>query len=841
MPDLTDPEVREALDGDSDYGDTDNNDDDSSDGGSDSNDTEYVLRGDDGEIIDRTTDPTEVGYDENDDVTGEGGSGSDTADDSSQNTAPTDPTKTTTVQNEIGRLQNRKQEIEEAMSDGSYAANLDERKRQIEDQLRELRQKAPNETVNKEKYLVQNPEGEIIGEGGSQAEAELDVRRTTDDPDRQVFSDVTERDVAEAQRGNLRNMQRRINYYQDRMPNQNGMNDILQAERQTVQQGLRQTQRFIDRFDQRQQYQPRDPLSNEVRPGEEQALPEIDTELPPSMQGPQPNTMTAEAPDQGFLYSNQREFASGTNIPGETFLDRDVSYSGLPGTELNPPAPAFTSPAGIGLNTAKDTERTLENIGFSDQFSENFGTSVGVTTTLGVGALQGISQLPQDIQEFAEDPEEKISEEIQGFRRANTGQVSSDPDTAAFLAGSSFQERAELSQQALGAGIALGGLGSAGSGLASGGLVRGVNAPTVSPEVSSAVTALPRAGIRKTGDAATGVKNQLTPGGFDETTFRDFLAGDLGERPMTPSEISSQFDEGDVLMGRNIPDVRESRPTTDLTRTEFLRDYGLPRNTDPENFAGQMFEPGPGLTGRIRNALGNRRKGQAQLVNPVQKVKDTVDDFDTTGRDISITDRVERMQDRVRSPERTRNRRDTEFDRDNGFDQPSRRRTSQGRDVDTGAAVEPGLGFALGSSTWFDTGTGVGLDDQLRDDQFQDPDEDTFMQREQEPGLPGIFRQDTDQRQFQFRENRFERQRQDRDNRRRRRDRDFDFDIGSEEDFVFTDDQETSEADADLGNTFAPSLTASLFNIRAEEEISDDETFTGLGIRPLQPLNNNNQ
>lgn len=635
---------------------------------------------------------------------------------------------------------------------------------------------------------------------------------------------------------------------------------------------------FLDRYDSRQQ-QPRDPLSTEVQEDPAlQPLQETQREINENQRIEQELRQEArENPAVPMLAQRLREarntptqeerrqqdplpFNPGANlIPGredeiqeirETVAnEEDVSFEEV-SRFANRTEEAGLSSGEISTLTGESASEFIssgtENIlqpednpaigfigegfaGLSSAGSELYNT---FTTEDSFDLEEARTVTPEEKDQFTQVAGETISQipavpaQIQR-RLGQAEQLSSGELTgeeAAAAAGTAASQQIEFAQENPGQfGTALG------TGFAALG-------PTGTSGFRRATRSSVDAGTRRASSAAETVQNQLTPGGFEETTFRDFLAGDLGRRPMTPDEIADTFDEGDVLMGRNVPDVRESRPTTARSRTEFLRDYGLPRNTDPENFAGQMFEPEPGLTGRIRNALGNRRKGSAQLVNPVQKVKDTVDDFDTTGRDISISDRVDRMRDRARTPERSRNRRRTDTDNERGFDRPRR-----DTDTDSGTDITGIAGAGLGLGVGQDTGVDELFDNPFDTDQDVDQDQEIFQQ--ETPGFerprnqfdtPGGFWPRTSETDF-IRQRETEEPR-----RRRRRDRDFDFDLGDDDSFVFQDSVEEQNADADLGAGFTESLTAQLFSIEASEDFQEEDFVgTGVGIRPL--VDNDNE
>jgi len=349
-------------------------------------------------------------------------------------------------------------------------------------------------------------------------------------------------------------------------------------------------------------------------------------------------------------------------------------------------------------------------------------------------------------------------------------------------------------------------------------------------------------GKAKAGDVAGKVENQLTPGGFDETTARDFIAGDLGKRPMNPDEVQNSIPEEDILMGRNVPDVQESVPTTERTRREFLKEFGLPRNTDPENFVGKEFSPDDGS--KIKDILTNKRKGQAQLVSPKQRIKDKTDnilDNDNTGKDVGISDRINRIEDKIRSPDRNR---DTDFidetrlARDNDkteFNKPEGPRNG----LDTGLGLGLGLGLGQGEESGLDNPQDQGQDRDQRQPPEEEPEQDPFLEEDNihdfESGFEELF--------LGPRRDRRKRREDEEDRRRRRRDRDFDIDLEEskedEKEFLFDED---TNVDINEDTEFTGSLAGNVFGLEGvTEEEAGDRALTGLEVRisnedPMQGL-----
>jgi len=332
-------------------------------------------------------------------------------------------------------------------------------------------------------------------------------------------------------------------------------------------------------------------------------------------------------------------------------------------------------------------------------------------------------------------------------------------------------------------------------------------------------------GKTKITDVASEASRQAQKGGFDETTLRDFVEGDLGEKALTSDEIRQSFDEGDLLMGRNVPDVKESRPTRPRTRRDFLAEFGLPEGNKPGDLAGVEFGPSNSRRSQLKDLLTNKRKGQAQILKPPKtKSSDKIIDEDTTGRDVSISDRLERIRDKVRNPENDRNT--FEAGRDRGFDRPRDRSSNRpDSDSDTGLGVSSGLGLGVDQ----DLGQVPGLDQ--RQDQNQDnppfqeqPPEEKTTPRDSDGGDP--FGLDTKL----FREEEILRDR-DSSRRGRRRDRDIDVDIdlgedSSDESFF---DLFSREQDRNLDR----SVGADLLGLEGRE-ITEEQATNPLSLRPLK-------
>lgn len=251
-----------------------------------------------------------------------------------------------------------------------------------------------------------------------------------------------------------------------------------QQERQVSQRRQRQAEEDRQRIDPNQSFRRPSP---ERRRNVVERLGE-NIERPENIPAPVQPSITAERPDreEAFLYSTNREYAQGTNIPGESFFDfSQPTTTGIEGTGVTQLSPEpFPSPAGQGLQTQREVSGFLQDLGVDEQTATNIGRSIGTAEIVGRSATTGIVEAPEQVSRFIEDPEEELERTIQGLERTETAQVATTPEEAIVLGGSDVQERARLRQESFGAELAIGGVTSAGAGVAAGGAVRGVNAPT---------------------------------------------------------------------------------------------------------------------------------------------------------------------------------------------------------------------------------------------------------------------------------------------------------------------------------------------------------------------------
>jgi len=292
----------------------------------------------------------------------------------------------------------------------------------------------------------------------------------------------------------------------------------------------------------------------------------------PSLSFSRPNQINSQQAidkqQEDFVFSTQREFASGTNIPRESFFDREVSFSGKPGTgrtqELRQGNQAFNTPTSAGLKAGSDTEEFLLNIGASKRFSENVGKGVSGATALGSSAALGVVKAPEEAAKLVENPGTRPSEIIEESKNIRSGKIADTASQATLLAGTSIQDEARLASKTFDTGIAVSGAGSAGFGVSSGGLVRGVNAPTIginTPGTPKAVKGLSDSLSKKAGST------------------KDFIKGDLGTEienqgftfRNTRSQIKSEIDrqrnsEGPLDIADIEEDVRSGNLESQLER-----------------------------------------------------------------------------------------------------------------------------------------------------------------------------------------------------------------------------------------------------------------------------------
>jgi len=305
------------------------------------------------------------------------------------------------------------------------------------------------------------------------------------------------------------------------------------------------------------------------------------------------------------------------------------------------------------------------------------------------------------------------------------------------------------------------------------------------------------AGLADRINPKTGMLRKPRPGEQTPNPLKDdvlnFAKGDLGERRMTPDELREQ----DVVGGENIPDNPQGIPTKERTRTDVLQDR-----------------------------LTETRKGQAQLMQK-PKTKRRIDLDDTRERDVTskdVTDPQDRRQD-VGLGDDFRNKRgevgDRPRDPDSVFNNPQDSGLSTGLGAGLGAGLNQGIEEDLNQNQNIDNPPGQ---DQVPEEEFED---DFILDDSQSTfGLadsPDIGREEDFLRQ--------DRRKPDK-NRRRPRVPDIGFD--QDRDVMPKEKPEDDFVGIEETGEFAPSLTAGLFDIQAEEDFEEEEFVgTGFGIRPL--------
>lgn len=262
----------------------------------------------------------------------------------------------------------------------------------------------------------------------------------------------------------------------------------IQERREEIREQQKQQQPSQKRQTQAQQDKQRiDPTKEFTRPSKkerEQIVRELakNIEKPENLQQIPEPSITAEPieREESFTFATNRELAQGTDIPGEKFFDRSQpTTTGLEGigvTNIDPET--FTKPAAQGLQTQRDVSEILQSVGVDQQTAKSVGRSIGTGEATIRSATGGIVEAPQQVSRFVENPEEEIERTVEGLEKTETGQVATTPEEAVILAGSDVQERADIRQEVFGGSLALSGVGTAGAGIASGGAVRGVTAPT---------------------------------------------------------------------------------------------------------------------------------------------------------------------------------------------------------------------------------------------------------------------------------------------------------------------------------------------------------------------------
>lgn len=326
-------------------------------------------------------------------------------------------------------------------------------------------------------------------------------------------------------------------------------------------------------------------------------------------------------------------------------------------------------------------------------------------------------------------------------------------------------------------------------------------------DIGTAETLDPRTGFGRTPRPGEPTPNPLRQTlGEEAQQARNFLEGDLGKRKATPEEVRQQFDETDILMGRNTPDNDPFNPVeVERTRRDVVSDF---------------FDD-----------IGFQERKGAVTVQRQRQVKPDIESDDAV-EDIGTTD-VTTPDDRRQLP---RNR---ETSSRQGFDSPRRRFLSRIEDeVDTGPSVGTAAGLAAGLGQGFDDFLGeenvAGVDEDLG----QQPVNDVGVSMERTPA------QNTDITEKNLIEEEgtgfndffgIERVPDSRtDTGRGGTGRRAPLDMPESSDFSFDDlPEEESFGAADEGE-FASSITAQLFNIEATEDFDEEEfTGTGVDIRPL--------
>lgn len=200
----------------------------------------------------------------------------------------------------------------------------------------------------------------------------------------------------------------------------------------------------------------------------------------------------------------------------------------------------------------------------------------------------------------------------------------------------------------------------------------------------------------------------------------DFLKGDLGERPATPSEIQEQFDEADIIMGRNRPDTGD--PSDPVTVPRSRRDVFDQKTDDVVDRLEQLQEDLP-----FKSRKGQVYMGTGQRVKVKKRVKESGEVDEDVGtvdyltpddrRPLDFADEARSRLGNIRRDLRDINR-------------------NQRPDADTGSSLRDGLGVGLGVG--LDTSQGQDQDPGVGQDPFQR--EDSTQEFEQVPET--VFEQD---------------------------------------------------------------------------------------------------
>ena len=301
----------------------------------------------------------------------------------------------------------------------------------------------------------------------------------------------------------------------------------------------------------------------------------------------------------------------------------------------------------------------------------------------------------------------------------------------------------------------------------------------------------------------------------EDVGFTDLLRGDVPDRKERTQFVDVVRENG------RITDKRRSQvETEERTRTEFIEEEGLPSRNDPEDLAGVEFGAKNRLDS-LQDAFTNERKGQVQVTR--QR---------TEGRDVSISDRIERISERTRGVLRNdRRRADLDTRRRNTQREFNRPEISDAPGLAEAAATGLGVGLSQQQSQGQGQGQAQGLDQgPVEDEVVEEEVDDEFVQPPQQDfselvGFDGgrDFGPDRTDRTGGKEEAL-------RDGGRRRRD----FDLEDDSDNIVTMQRTDESVGAELEDQFASSLTAELEGIEAGEDFDPDEfEGTGFDIRPL--------
>jgi len=644
-----------------------------------------------------------------------------------------------------------------------------------------------------------------------------------------------------------------------------------------IKESREQAEAFIERQREQAEEQANQQLINRIGPDQQPAM---------TSPGEEVNRLDAglgkEFPDIG-----QQEFASGTeNINADFREERDFETNTISEDK---------NAVDLGVFTGKSTSEGLQSIGVGESQADFFGTQTGKIATIVGGSFQGLSQIDDAAISLIQSPGKSVEKFRQESETDAIGKSASEVTDADILQGMAASNSGVSSRKiSQGVGDAQLILGPASVALGSSSILRRADdfalrspvkkAPNPTPDiegvkqldeklelqkpverdpdanrieasaetetvtVSEAQQGSPGPGgpitsgimdeVEKIGESVKAKGQKITAqakeGRGEAVTFRDLAEGNLPDRAQTPDEIQESFSEADLLMGRNVPEIQESAPTQEMTRTEFLQDVGVPSGKQPEDLAGKEFGASTTLE-QVEDVLTNTRKGQLGTGQKLKIIEeDKTPDTDTDVQRVSLSDEIDKVEDNTKtlnpSNQKRRGRGRDRRQRDEivEVNKPVRPFEDIQRAGLTGIFSSQNTNQASGQSqgleefTGQDQEQGQGLDEVLREEQEKVQDRELVSGRVTDDDS-GIF----------DRPDRTRRKRRDFDRTRTRRNRDVDLGFGDDSQNIFSEEATDDNVQAsDTG--FTPSLDALLKDKTVSaDEFDTSQTFTGFETRPI--------